>query len=125
MACHILGAPNMALKLGAPTQRGVHQEGRRQRLHVPQDSPPSSFEFPARGNMPPVKLYWYDGLKEQPKIEGVPEGEYLGDLPIAAAAADRVAGRPGAAARRRRAAAGRSQQSRHGFVGNVFHWNDA
>ena len=31
--------------------------------------------------MPPVTLYWYDGLKEQPKIKGVPEGEYLGDLP--------------------------------------------
>ena len=33
----------------------------------------------ARGNMPPVTLYWYDGLKEQPKIKGVPEAEYLGD----------------------------------------------
>ena len=28
------------------------------------------FEFPARGNMPPVKLYWYDGLKEQPEDQG-------------------------------------------------------
>ena len=35
MACHILGAPNMALQLGTPTERRVHQEGRRQRLHVP------------------------------------------------------------------------------------------
>ena len=37
MACHILGAPNMALKLGLAHQRRVHQEGRRQRLHVPQE----------------------------------------------------------------------------------------
>jgi hypothetical protein len=39
------------------------------------------YDFPARGSMPPVKLFWYDGLKETPKIPGVPEGELLGDLP--------------------------------------------
>ena len=33
------------------------------------------FDFPARGNMPAVKMFWYDGLKENPKIQGVPEGE--------------------------------------------------
>ena len=37
MACHILGAPNLALKLGVAHQRGVRQEGRHQRLHVPQE----------------------------------------------------------------------------------------
>src|SRR5260370_27346042 len=39
------------------------------------------YDFPARGAMPPVKLFWHDGLKETPKIAGVPEGELLGDLP--------------------------------------------
>jgi predicted dehydrogenase len=34
MACHILGAPNLALKLGAPSS--VDQEGRRQQLPIPQ-----------------------------------------------------------------------------------------
>ena len=38
MACHILGAPNMALHLSQPQdrQRGVREEGRHQPLHVPQ-----------------------------------------------------------------------------------------
>ena len=38
MACHILGAPNMALHLSQSQdrQRGVHQEGRHEPLHVPQ-----------------------------------------------------------------------------------------
>jgi hypothetical protein len=27
-----------------------------------------------------VKLFWHDGLKEPPKIEGVPEGSLLGDI---------------------------------------------
>jgi len=31
--------------------------------------------------MPPLKVFWYDGLKETPKIPGVPEGEWLGDPP--------------------------------------------
>ena len=39
------------------------------------------FDFPAHGEMPAVKLFWHDGLKEAPKIPGVPDGEFLGDLP--------------------------------------------
>jgi hypothetical protein len=115
MACHILGAPNMALKLGAPTSvECIKKEGSSD-FQFPKAST-IKFEFAARGNMPPVTLYWYDGLKEQPKIKGVPEGEYLGDLP-------RVGG-----GGRGAAAAGRgpaTDQSPTGFVGNVFHWNDA
>jgi hypothetical protein len=79
MACHILGAPNMALKLGNPTSvECIKKEGA-----SPFMFPKSSvikFEFPARGSMPAVKLFWYDGLKENPKVAGVPEGEVLGDL---------------------------------------------
>jgi hypothetical protein len=80
MACHILGAPNLALQLGAPTSvECIHKEG-------PSDFmfPAKSvlrYDFPARGSMPPVKLFWYDGLKETPKVPGIPDGELLGDLP--------------------------------------------
>jgi hypothetical protein len=31
--------------------------------------------------MPAVKIFWYDAMKEQPDIPGVPKGEILGDLP--------------------------------------------
>ncbi len=80
MACHILGAPNLALQLGAPTSvECIEKEG-------PSDFmfPAKSvirYDFPARGSMGPVKLYWHDGLKETPKLPGVPDGELLGDLP--------------------------------------------
>jgi predicted dehydrogenase len=80
MACHILGAPNMALRLGSPTSvECIKQEGK-SNYYYPTKSV-IRFDFPARGAMPPVKIFWYDGLKEQPDIPGVPKGEMLGDLP--------------------------------------------
>jgi len=106
MACHILGAPNLALQLGAPTSvECVQQEG-------PSDFmfPAKSvirYDFPARGNMPPVKLFWHDGLKETPKIPGVPEGELLGDLP------DKPSRRSGPGARP-------GPPPFTGFIGDVF-----
>jgi hypothetical protein len=39
------------------------------------------FDFPARPGMPPVKVFWYSAMLEQPDIPGVPKGEILGDLP--------------------------------------------
>jgi hypothetical protein len=79
MACHILGAPNMALKLGAPSSvECILKEGTSD-FQFPKKSV-IRYDFPARGNMPAVKLFWHDGLKETPKIDGVPEGELLGDL---------------------------------------------
>jgi hypothetical protein len=80
MACHILGAPNLALQLGAP----VSVECLRQEGPSPFMFPKSStirFDFPARGSMPAVKIFWYDACKTNPKIPGVPEAEFLGDLP--------------------------------------------
>ena len=80
MACHILGAPNMALKLGAPTSvECVLKEGASTFMYPKKSI--VRFDFPARGNMPALKLFWHDGLKETPKIDGVPAGELLGDLP--------------------------------------------
>ncbi|MBZ5580876.1 MAG: Gfo/Idh/MocA family oxidoreductase [Acidobacteriia bacterium] len=82
MACHILGAPNMALHLSYRKLLSVEcisKEGT-----SPFMFPKKSvirFDFAAYQNMPPVTIYWYDGLKENPKIKGVPEGEYIGDMP--------------------------------------------
>ncbi len=82
MACHILGAPNMALKL---TERKpasvecVEKEGTSSFM-FPKRSV-IRFDFPAHGNMPPVKVFWHDGCTETPKVAGVPDGEWLGDLP--------------------------------------------
>jgi hypothetical protein len=80
MACHILGAPNMALKLGSPVSvECLKQEGKSQ-VYFPAKSA-LRFDFPARGDMPPVKIFWYDKMQQQPEIVGVPAGELLGDLP--------------------------------------------
>lgn len=78
MACHILGTPNMALKLANPTSvECLKQEGKGEytfpKLSV------IRFDFPARGAMPPVKVFWHDGLEKQPDFPGVPQGELLGD----------------------------------------------
>jgi hypothetical protein len=90
------------------------------------------FEFAALGSMPAVTLYWYDGMKEQPTIQGVPEGEYLGDLP--GIGGGRGGGRgqggrgQGQAAQGTPAAAPQEAPVRPpetGFVGRVFQWNDA
>ena len=40
------------------------------------------FDFPARGTMPAMKLFWYDSLKDVPKFDGIPAGELIGDKDI-------------------------------------------
>jgi len=82
MACHILGAPNMALHLSHRKLTGV--ECIKKDGVSPFMFPKASvirFDFAAYGDMPALKVFWYDGLKETPKIAGVPEGEWIGDLP--------------------------------------------
>ena len=79
MACHILGAPNLALKLGTPSGVECIMKEGNSSFMFPKKSI-IRFDFPARGSMPPVKLFWHDGLQKPPKIEGVPEGALLGDI---------------------------------------------
>ena len=80
MACHILGAANMALLLGAPTSVECVSQEKKNPYTYPTKSV-IRFDFPARDSMPPVKVYWYDGTKGTPEIKGVPQGELLGDVP--------------------------------------------
>jgi len=82
MACHIMGAPNMALRLSE--RPPVSVECIKKEGASPFMFPKSSvirLDFPALGSMPPLKVFWYDGMKEQPKIPGVPDGEWIGDMP--------------------------------------------
>jgi len=81
MACHILGTPNMAMRLTAPTSvECIKKEGVGKYTFPHQTV--IRFDFPARENMPPVKVFWHDSLKEQPKFDGVPAGELIGDKDI-------------------------------------------
>jgi predicted dehydrogenase len=108
MACHILGVANLALKLGSPTSvECVHKEGTSDFMFPKKST--IRFDFPARGNMPALKLFWYDGLTANPELPGVPKGEYLGDIP---SLSTRPAGR----------GAGGPSQAPSGFVGPVFNF---
>lgn len=80
MACHILGAANLALKLTAPSSVECLKLEGRSDVYYPAQSV-IRFDFPARGDMPPVKIFWYDAMMEAPEIPGVPKSEILGDLP--------------------------------------------
>jgi len=81
MACHILGTPNMALRLTAPVSvECVKQEGKGQYTFPKQSV--IRFDFPERGNMPAVAVWWHDGLDAQPEFPGVPQGELLGDSDV-------------------------------------------
>jgi predicted dehydrogenase len=75
MACHVMDAAFTILKLGAPTSVIASlaynflppppgQRGFGQRVEYNDSYPPSSvihLTYPARGDMPAVKLHWYDG----------------------------------------------------------------
>jgi predicted dehydrogenase len=62
MACHTANLPFMALKLGHPTSVSGTCEP------INPETYPGwariTFEFPARGAMPPVKFVWHEGRKD-------------------------------------------------------------
>ena len=108
MACHILGAPNMALHLSQ--RKIVSVECIKKEGVSPFMFPKASvirYDFAAYGDMPALKVFWYDGLKETPKIPGVPEGEWIGDPPVDPA--ERRKGGRRSAGQRRRAGGGRTR----------------
>ncbi len=81
MACHIMGTPNMALKLTAPTSVECLKKEGVSKYTFPHQTV-IRFDFPARGAMPAVKIFWHDSLKAQPEFDQVPKGELLGDSDI-------------------------------------------
>jgi predicted dehydrogenase len=62
MACHMANLPSFALKLGYPSIIEAESSG------VSLEGPPKwsviRYDFPARGDLPAVKLTWYDGGKK-------------------------------------------------------------
>jgi predicted dehydrogenase len=70
MACHIMDMPYWALELGSPTSVEAQSEG------ATAESPPwwstITYEFPARGQQPPVKFFWYDGYRGPDRNQAPP-----------------------------------------------------
>jgi predicted dehydrogenase len=117
MACHILGAPNMALHLSKRKVIGV--ECVRKEGVSPFMFPKVSvirFDFAPYGDMPALKIFWYDGLKENPKVDGVPAGEWIGDPPSIQRAGGPGGGR--GAGGRGPAAGGQSEPAGRGGPGS-------
>jgi hypothetical protein len=77
MACHLLGAAHMALRLTAPTSvECIKREGTSP-IQFPKKTV-TRFQFPARGAMAPVTLYWYDAATgPMYRPAGIPESEPL------------------------------------------------
>ncbi len=89
---HILGPVNMALQLGAPSSvEMVHVEGD-SKLSMPSNAV-IRYDFPERGGLPPVSVYWHDSIRSMHKeayhVPGM-EGEKI--LPPSSNLSDK--GRP-------------------------------
>ncbi|NCF91728.1 MAG: hypothetical protein GWQ05_12345 [Verrucomicrobiaceae bacterium] len=78
MGCHIIDHPYWALQLGHPESVEATSS------HVSRETAPLAsmitYQFPARGDLPPVTMYWYDGgLKPPRPAELEPDEELLVD----------------------------------------------
>jgi len=74
MACHVMDGANWALKLGAPTSVELVSSSEKTPDMAPQKSV-LRYNFPARGEMPPCTLTWYDGGNKPEKPREM-EGEW-------------------------------------------------
>jgi predicted dehydrogenase len=80
MACHTANMAFMALKLSSPTRifarsGDINPETYPTWAHI-------EFEFPARGDMPPVTLHWYEGQQGGKKLlppEELTKGQHVSD----------------------------------------------
>jgi predicted dehydrogenase len=69
MGCHVMDGAHWALKLDQPTSIEVEQMvgGTKERYPI---GTRIRWDFPARGDMPPVKVYWWDGKRSDAKNAG-------------------------------------------------------
>ncbi len=69
MGCHVMDGAHWALKLGHPTSIEVEEMvgGSEERYPV---GTRIRWDYPARGDMPPVKVYWFDGKRRDAKNAG-------------------------------------------------------
>ncbi|MBX3242228.1 MAG: Gfo/Idh/MocA family oxidoreductase [Chitinophagaceae bacterium] len=86
MGCHFIDVPYRALQLGYPvsveTSVGSVYTGFFREAIYKDSYPPSAkthIQFPARGNMPPVELIWYDGGIQPKRPEELLPDEMMGE----------------------------------------------
>lgn len=92
---HTMGPVNLALQLGAPTSVELVRDEGRSKLTFPERAV-LRFEFPARGGMPPVSVFWHDSARpEDPEAYRVPGMDSETILPPSDNLADKGRGRAG------------------------------
>lgn len=86
MGCHIIDHPIWALNLGAPTTvearstlDGSFTEGNKRNFESFPIASIVTYEFPARGALPPVTMTWYEGGLMPPTPAAFPSGKRLND----------------------------------------------
>lgn len=87
LGCHVMDPIFWALKLGSPTSIegniSTYWGGFWQRTEPKNENYPRStivrYKFPARGEMPPVMLTWWDGGMMPPRPDELEEGKRMGD----------------------------------------------
>jgi predicted dehydrogenase len=84
MACHTFHMFFKELQLGSPTRvygfGSTRHERYMQRVQTPECQGSSNvvtWEFPARGSLPPLKVHWYDGGMKPLPPEGVSPNELV------------------------------------------------
>jgi predicted dehydrogenase len=80
MACHIADPANMALNLSSvgPTSVELVMEEGNNKATYPHKAI-IKYEFPARGDQPPLSIYWYSGGNKPARPKDIPENNKLGD----------------------------------------------
>jgi len=77
MGCHLIDTPVWALKLGHPISVQASS------TPINDETGPIGsivhYEFPARDDMPPVKMKWYEGGLMPPRPKELEEGRRMGD----------------------------------------------
>jgi len=76
IGCHALDPIFRALKLGAP--KSVEAISTRVNKETYPQASVVHYEFGARGDMPPVKVVWYDGGMRPPRPEELEDGRQVG-----------------------------------------------
>ena len=87
MACHIIDPAFLALKLRYPTSveanTSTYWHGMFEKTKPKNEVFPRAtivrYKFPARGDMPPVSMTWYDGGMMPPRPEELEPGRRMGD----------------------------------------------
>jgi len=77
MGCHIIDPVFRALKLKHPVSVSVSSTKLNKQTYPHASTIP--FEYPARGDMPPVSMAWYDGGIKPPRPTELEDGRSLGN----------------------------------------------